>query len=316
MPILVIFIRFDQSGYGTVAISLSIFSFTAIKHLLIDDFAYKVRLLHKRALRNKNAKVEMAVTETVIEGQPSLKKTKATNRYRKPWLSNVPAISEEDSQGKRSSEGSPRGIIISEAILDGKKPMDDFSAENTQPLETQAVLINSMGDEETHPNSEWTIPPFLGLNSGKRQLQIKKDPAGIRNIASQGSYSSGEESKASKRNVHYIRYKQNPESNSNLIIERDGQNLGDLNFSGPIQNISLNENKELEISFGAILNNLSAFDNKLYDSKKIMKKEVVRVPLGGYDSNESIEVNIDIDWPRRSDEKQKSAERVKSNEKM
>lgn len=47
-----------------------------------------------------------------------------------------------------------------------------------------------------------------------------------------------------------------------------------------------------------------------------MKKEVVRVPLGGYDSNESIEVNIDIDWPRRSDEKQKSAERVKSNEKM
>ena len=48
---------------------------------------------------------------------------------------------------------------------------------------------------------------------------------------------------------------------------------------------------------------MSAFDNKLYNSKKITQKEVIRVPLGGFDSNESIEVNIDIDWQRRSDEK-------------
>lgn len=150
------------------------------------------------------------------------------------------------------------------------------------------------------------MPPFIGLNTGKKKVSFKKQGSAQKQITSQGSYSSGEESKTSKRNVHYIRYKKSPESNNNnLIIERDGQNLGDLNFRGPIQNISLNENKELEISFGAVLNHLHAHDNKLYDSQNFSKTEVVRVPLGGYDSDESIEVNIDIDWPRKSEEKKK-----------
>lgn len=29
----------------------------------------------------------------------------------------------------------------------------------------------------------------------------------------------------------------------------------------------------------------------------------MKVPLGSYDSDESIEVNIDIDWPRKSEDK-------------
>lgn len=151
------------------------------------------------------------------------------------------------------------------------------------------------------------MPPFMGLDTGKKLVSLTKQKPAIKHTSSQGSYSSGEESKTSKRNIHYIRYKKSPESNNNnLIIQRDGQNLGDLNFKGPIQNISLNENKELEISFGAVLNHLHAHDNQLYDSQNMSKTEVVRVPLGGYDSDESIEVNIDIDWPRKSEEKQKS----------
>jgi len=124
MPILVIFIRFDLSGYGTAFISCSIFSFTAIKHLLIDDFAYKVRLLQRRSLRNRGVKVEddlvLPVTAIDTEIVASPKRTKATNRYRKPWLNNAIAISEEESQGHRSSEGSPRGPV--QIISEDKSP--------------------------------------------------------------------------------------------------------------------------------------------------------------------------------------------------
>jgi len=101
LPILVIFIRFDESGYGTAFISCSIFSFTAIKHLLIDDFAYKVRLLKRRSIRNKCVKVEnvtnLPASSVEKEVVTSPKRTKATNRYRKPWLNNPTAISEEES---------------------------------------------------------------------------------------------------------------------------------------------------------------------------------------------------------------------------
>lgn len=73
-----------------------------------------------------------------MEDKPSPKRTKASNRYRKPWLANVPAISEEDSQGKVSSEVSPRGPVINEILLQGKiTPKDDLTDDQTQPLETQ-----------------------------------------------------------------------------------------------------------------------------------------------------------------------------------
>lgn len=38
-------------------------------------------------------------------------------------------------------------------------------------------------------------------------------------------------------------------------------------------------------------------DSKLYDSLGRFKQEVLKVPLGGIESDESIEINIDIDWP-------------------
>jgi len=58
----------------------------------------------------------------------------------------------------------------------------------------------------------------------------------------------------------------------------------------------LNENRELEISFG-VRDMMNENDSKLYDSLGRFKQEVLKVPLGGIDSDESIEINIDIDWP-------------------
>lgn len=102
-----------------------------------------------------------------------------------------------------------------------------------------------------------------------------------------------------------------------MIIERDGQNLGDLNFKGPIKNISLNENRELEISFGVQYygNQLNSQENKIYDSELMQKDEIIKVPLWGGDSDESIEVNIDIDWPKRSVEEMKQAPKSEESEK-
>ena len=126
-----------------------------------------------------------------------------------------------------------------------------------------------------------------------------------------GHYSSEEEKKAA-RNIHYIRYKQNQEKKDfgNVVFQRDGQSLGDLNFRGPIQNISLNENRELEISFG-VSKQLYGGDQKIYNSQNAPKTEVVKVPLGGFDSDESIEVNIDIDWPKREGEQSNGPKEVK-----
>jgi hypothetical protein len=59
----------------------------------------------------------------------------------------------------------------------------------------------------------------------------------------------------------------------------------------------LNENRELEISFGVAKDPNG--DPGMYGSHTNKQKtEVVKVPLGGFDSDESIEVNIDIDWPK------------------
>lgn len=86
-----------------------------------------------------------------------------------------------------------------------------------------------------------------------------------------------------------------------------------MNFKGPIQNISLNENKELEISFGkSVLKGLYG-DTKLYDSQDERAPEVVKVPLAGIDSDESIEVNIDIDWPRAKNKKDEPKEQILSS---
>jgi len=41
-------------------------------------------------------------------------------------------------------------------------------------METQAVLLNSNGDEE-NSNNEWLTPPFLGLNQSKKEIKLKKD---------------------------------------------------------------------------------------------------------------------------------------------
>jgi hypothetical protein len=50
-------------------------------------------------------------------------------------------------------------------------------------METQAVLLNSNGDEE-NPNTEWIIPPFIGLNPSKKDLTLKKDSPNHLKIAS------------------------------------------------------------------------------------------------------------------------------------
>ena len=49
LPLLVIFTHFDDSGLGTVALSCFIFTFTAVKHLMLDDFVPKSKLLKIRS---------------------------------------------------------------------------------------------------------------------------------------------------------------------------------------------------------------------------------------------------------------------------
>lgn len=78
---------------------------------------------------------------------------KAVNRFRKPWMSNVLSISEEESQGKSESEHSDQLRSqplpnIDKLLLEGK--LEEEEVKNTQIsgfIDTQGMLI-SQADEE------------------------------------------------------------------------------------------------------------------------------------------------------------------------
>jgi hypothetical protein len=216
---------------------------------------------------------------------------KSFSRYRRPWLS---VISEEENHTSQE-RAAERGPTVIDSLLLTGHPETTNIASATEPLETNSMLVS---DPDENPIKETVKHPVL--------LQAKSR-------GTHGSYSSDEESKQEKKNIHYIRYKSGTDANNNLIIQRDGQSLGDLNFKGPIQNISLNENKELEISFGkSPIKGLNG-DTKLYDSQDEQKPEVFKVPLAGIDSDESIEVNIDIDWPRIQPQNKKETTQILSS---
>lgn len=48
MPMLVIFIPFDRSSFGTMSLTVFILGLTLVKHLIIDDVIYRIGLIDAR----------------------------------------------------------------------------------------------------------------------------------------------------------------------------------------------------------------------------------------------------------------------------
>lgn len=233
---LVIFIPFDRSSYGTMTLTVFILVLTLVKHLIIDDVIYRIRLITARirfargrgvsigklcCMAHKDADLQepkdkssccccrrskkdqsdkSKVVPIVDEELPQLevenesprllaevappRRTKTSNRVRKPWHA-VQAISEEESAA--SNERGPPNPKLLNATQ---------AADVTEPLETNSILV-SEGDQTKK------VSPLPVLKHAKSR-------------GTQGSYSSDDQSP--KRNVHYIRYKQQQSENTNNLI--------------------------------------------------------------------------------------------------
>lgn len=232
MPLLVIFIRFDTSGYGTTAMSGSIFIITSVKHLLIDDFFVKLTLLSRRTKLMRNARVMPAKEEAHLDLSPMLRSD--VKAKTKPWMA-TEAISEEGSGDAVSRQTSPRGVPAELLLKMEPKEVDGTMVGGET---TQAALLTQEEELALH-KGEWKAMSLAALYSAK---QADAHPLALKHQLTTGhnsQYSSDEERKGqnSSKKEYNIRYKQSQDArrpSNNLLIQRDGQSLGDLNFRGPI----------------------------------------------------------------------------------
>jgi hypothetical protein len=125
-------------------------------------------------------------------------------------------------------------------------------------LVSQGDMDNDI-EPDFDETDKYRLTPFTALFTGKKKnrlvptSQIATKSTRYRKGGDKFVDAFDEESDdLPKTGVHNIKFSQADGKGNNLLIERDGSTLGDLNFNGPIQNISLNENKELEISFGKV----------------------------------------------------------------